>query len=170
MTKRSRGASVPEFCLPPCDQETPSRAKSRGRRSAERRIQPGRLSQTGLVRDAILQTAAPENNFPISRNAGSLFGDTITRGGISPWPKLESSIRTALDQAPKARLDCHQGRSIGSGAPMIFFLGSVGPDDFARNYAGWARKWGLTDWAEWLAQYATGPKSFGRSYYFRAFT
>jgi len=49
---------------------------------------------------------------------------------------------------------------LGVVLPMIFFLGSVGPDDFARNYAGWARKWGLTDWAEWLAQYATGPRVF----------
>jgi hypothetical protein len=43
---------------------------------------------------------------------------------------------------------------------MSFFFGSVGPDDFARNYAGWARAWGLTAWADWLAQYATGPRVF----------
>jgi hypothetical protein len=43
---------------------------------------------------------------------------------------------------------------------MTLFLGSVGPDDFAKNYAGWARKWGLVDWADWLSLYATGPRVF----------
>ena len=44
--------------------------------------------------------------------------------------------------------------------PMTIFFGSVGPDDFAKNYAAWARKWGLTDWADWLSLYATGPHVF----------
>jgi hypothetical protein len=44
--------------------------------------------------------------------------------------------------------------------PVTLFLGSVGPDDFAKNYASWARTWGLTDWAEWLSLYATGPRVF----------
>jgi hypothetical protein len=44
--------------------------------------------------------------------------------------------------------------------PMTLFFGSVGPDDFAKNYAAWARKWGLTDWADWLGTYATGPRVF----------
>ena len=44
--------------------------------------------------------------------------------------------------------------------PMMLFFGSVGPDDFAKNYAAWARKWGLTDWADWLGAYATGPRVF----------
>jgi hypothetical protein len=42
----------------------------------------------------------------------------------------------------------------------MFFLGSVGPDDFAKNYAGWAKKFGLADWADWLGVYATGPRVF----------
>ena len=44
--------------------------------------------------------------------------------------------------------------------PMTFFFGSVGPDDFSKNYANWARTWGLTDWADWLSIYATGPRVF----------
>ena len=34
------------------------------------------------------------------------------------------------------------------------------PDDFAKNYAGWARKFGLIDSADWLARHATGPRVF----------
>jgi hypothetical protein len=49
---------------------------------------------------------------------------------------------------------------LGVFLPMTIFFGSVGPDDFAKNYAAWARKWGLTDWADWLSQYATGPRVF----------
>lgn len=41
--------------------------------------------------------------------------------------------------------------------PMSLFFGSVGPDDFAKNYAGWARRFGLVEQAEWLSLYATGP-------------
>jgi hypothetical protein len=44
--------------------------------------------------------------------------------------------------------------------PMSFFLGSVGPDDFSKNYAAWANRWGLTNWADWLSVYATGPRVF----------
>jgi hypothetical protein len=40
------------------------------------------------------------------------------------------------------------------------FFGSVGPDDFAKNYAAWARKFGLSDWANWLNQHASGPRIF----------
>ena len=49
---------------------------------------------------------------------------------------------------------------LGVVLPMSVFFGSVGPDDFSKNYAAWASKWGLTNWAEWLNQYATGPKVF----------
>jgi hypothetical protein len=49
---------------------------------------------------------------------------------------------------------------LGFFLPMSFFLGSVGPDDVARNYASWARKLGLTDWADWFAQFATGSRVF----------
>lgn len=44
--------------------------------------------------------------------------------------------------------------------PMSIFFGSVGPDDFAKNYAAWAVKFGLVDWANWLSQYATAPRVF----------
>lgn len=44
--------------------------------------------------------------------------------------------------------------------PMLIFFASVGPDDVAKNYAGWARKFGLTDFANTLAIYATGPRVF----------
>jgi hypothetical protein len=43
---------------------------------------------------------------------------------------------------------------------MMFFLGSVGPDDFSKNYAAWAKRFGLADWADWLSIYATGPRVF----------
>jgi hypothetical protein len=43
---------------------------------------------------------------------------------------------------------------------MSVFFGSVGPDDFARNYANWAKKWGLDGWVDWLGQHATGPRVF----------
>ncbi|MFZ2081242.1 MAG: hypothetical protein WAV38_32265 [Xanthobacteraceae bacterium] len=44
--------------------------------------------------------------------------------------------------------------------PTAFFFGAIGPDDVARNYANWARTFGLRDWADWLAQYANGPRVF----------
>lgn len=44
--------------------------------------------------------------------------------------------------------------------PVTIFFGSVGPDDFAKNYAGWARKFGLINSADWLARHATGPRVF----------
>jgi len=40
---------------------------------------------------------------------------------------------------------------------MVLFFGSVGPDDFRRNYASWATTFGLRKSADWLAEYATGP-------------
>ena len=43
---------------------------------------------------------------------------------------------------------------------MSIFFGSVGPDDFSKNYANWARKFGLTEWADWLSLYATAPRVF----------
>jgi hypothetical protein len=58
------------------------------------------------------------------------------------------------------RWDILKALPLGVLLPMTFFFGSVGPDDFARNYAGWARKWGLTAWADWLSLYATGPRVF----------
>ncbi len=44
--------------------------------------------------------------------------------------------------------------------PITIFFGSVGPDDFAKNYAGWARKFGLANQADWLSLHATGPRVF----------
>jgi hypothetical protein len=49
---------------------------------------------------------------------------------------------------------------LGVFLPMSIFFGSVGPDDFVRNYVAWARKWGLTDIAAWFDRYATGPRIF----------
>lgn len=49
---------------------------------------------------------------------------------------------------------------LGVVLPMSVFFGSVGPDDFSKNYAGWARKFGLTEWADWLGLYATAPRVF----------
>src|ERR1700676_1113178 len=49
---------------------------------------------------------------------------------------------------------------LGVFLPMSVFFGSVGPDDFARNYANWAKKWGLDGWVDWLGQHATGPRVF----------
>ncbi len=49
---------------------------------------------------------------------------------------------------------------LGVFLPMALFLGSVGPDDFSRNYAAWARTFGLTDLAEYLGIYATGSRVF----------
>jgi hypothetical protein len=49
---------------------------------------------------------------------------------------------------------------LGVFLPMMIFFGSVGPDDYSRNYAGWARRFGLSDWADWINQYATGPRVF----------
>jgi hypothetical protein len=44
--------------------------------------------------------------------------------------------------------------------PMSIFFGSVGPDDYAKNYAAWARKFGLADQAEWLSLHINGPRVF----------
>jgi hypothetical protein len=49
---------------------------------------------------------------------------------------------------------------LGVFLPMMIFFGSVGPDDYAKNYAAWARKFGLSDWADWLNQHLNGPRVF----------
>ena len=67
---------------------------------------------------------------------------------------------SALTKWQRYRWAILKATPLGVLLPMTFFLGSVGPDDFSRNYANWARTFGLAEWADWLTQYATAPRVF----------
>jgi hypothetical protein len=63
MTKRSRGASVPEFCLPPCDQETAAREKAEGGGAPK-----GASNQCPRIADSLRKLSA-HGSGPISEAA-----------------------------------------------------------------------------------------------------
>jgi hypothetical protein len=102
-----------------------------------------------------LSPAIPRISFP-SRSAGNLFGDTIAP--IEGFEMVQPSHKQRHSWHDKWTV--LRALPLGVFLPMSLFFGSVGPDDFAKNYGNWARKWGLTDWADWLAEHATGPRVF----------
>jgi len=63
MTKRSRGASVPEFCLPLCDQETAAREKAEGGGAPK-----GASNQCPRIADSLRKLSA-HGSGPISEAA-----------------------------------------------------------------------------------------------------